>query len=275
MVSATWFRPAPQAWLLVVLAGLIGYCDFPLQWVIGSPLSPTRSYISELSVAGQPAYQAFRIGDLVAGFGLAVLAGVLLRWRPSPQIRLGSAALTAAAATSIIDALSPMTCTPSTDIRCWDGDHAAVLTQLSQMHTVSGVIGFTAMVIAIAAYGSALRRQSETRHLGSTGLAVAAVGAVLGCVQIGTALSGSDWTGLFERMHVLTVTAYLAALTVVVARSAGQAKRPPVERQPAPTRGPGRKPSPLTAVDEQTAAGGPKALSGNRPAKDAGHGGPL
>lgn len=226
MVSVTRFRSARQSWSLVVLAGLIGYCDFPLQWVIGSPLSLTRSYISELSVAGQPAYQAFRTGDLVAGFGLAVLAGTLTLWRPSPQMRLGSAALTAAAATSIVDALSPMTCTPSTDIRCWDGDHAALLTQLSQLHTVSGVIGFTAMVIAIAAYGSALRRQSETRHLGCTGLAVAAVGAVLGCVQIGMALAASDWTGLVERIQVLTMTAYLAVLAVVVARSGGRPDRP-------------------------------------------------
>lgn len=221
MVSTPRFRPAPQPWLLVVLAGLIGYCDFPLQWVIGSPLSTMRSYISELSVAGQPAYQTFRIGDLAAGFGLTVLAGILLLWRPSPPMRLGSVALTIAAATAIIDALSPMTCTPSTDVQCWDGDHAAVLAQLSQLHTISGVIGFAAMVIAMAASGTALRRQSETRHLGSTGLVVAAVGAVLGCVQIGMALAGSDWTGLFERMQVLTMTAYLTALTIVIARSAG------------------------------------------------------
>jgi hypothetical protein len=222
MVSTTRFQPAPEPWLLVVFAGLIGYCDFPLQWVIGSPLSPTRSYISELSVAGQPAYQAFRIGDVVAGVGLTVLAGILLLWRPSPPMRLGSAALTAAAVTSIIDALSPMTCTPSTDIGCWDGDHAAVLTQLSQLHTVSGVIGFAAMVIAIAASGTALRRQSETRDLGSTGLGVAAVSALLGGVQIGLALNGSDWTGLFERVQVLTMAGYLIVLTCVLARSAGR-----------------------------------------------------
>lgn len=237
MASTVRFRPAPQPWLLVGVAGLIGYCDFPLQWVIGSPLSPARSYISELSVAGQPAYQAFRIGDLVAGFGLTVLGGILLLWRPSPPMRLGSAALTIAAATAIIDALSPMTCTPSTDVWCWDGDHAAVSAQLSQLHTISGVIGFAAMVIAMAAFGTALRRQSETRRLGSTGLVVAAVGALLGCVQIGMALTGSDWTGLFERIQVLTMTAYLAALTIVVARSAGRShnRMRSENRRPAPT----------------------------------------
>jgi Protein of unknown function (DUF998) len=257
MVSTARFRPAPRPWLLAVLAGLVGYCDFPLQWVIGSPLRPTRSYISELSVAGQPAYEAFRVGDLVAGFGLAVLAAVLLLWRPSPPMRLGSAALTVAAATAIIDAMSPMTCTPSTDIRCGDGDHAAVLTQLSQLHTGSGVIGFAAMVIAMAAYGTALRRQSESRLLGAAGLAVAVVGAVLGGVQIGTALAGSDWTGLFERIQVLTMTAYLTVLTGVVARSAGRASRSAVE-----------------PVDKEIAAAGPKALSITSGRSDAGHSGP-
>ncbi len=271
MLSTTRLRSA-QPWLLIVLAGLIGYCVFPLQWVIGSPLSLTRSYISELSVAGQPAYQAFRIGDLVAGVGLTVLAGIVLLWRPSPPMRLGSAALIIAAATSIIDALSPMTCTPSTDIACWDGDHAAVLAQLSQLHTASGVIGFAAMVIAMAAFGTALRRQPETRHLGSTGLVVAAVGAVLGCVQIGTALAGSDWTGLFERIQVMTMTAYLSALTIVIARSAGRRRNRPRSgnRRPSPESGwKSRQLTKRLQLEAQRPCPAAAAQS------DAGHSGPL
>lgn len=208
-----------------MLVGLIGYCNFPLQWVVGSALSPTRSYISELAVAGQPYYQVFRIGDLVAGIGLAILAGVLVIWRPSSPMRLGSAALVVAAATSVVDALSPMSCAPSVDPRCWAADHAAVSTQLSQLHTISGVVGFTAVLLAMAAYGVALGGQPGMRRLGLVGLTCAAIGGVLGGIEIVTALADTDWTGLFERIHVAIVGTFLVMLTFAVARTTSPASR--------------------------------------------------
>ena len=208
-----------------MLVGLIRYCDFPLQWIVGSPLSPTRSYISELAVAGQPYYQFFRMGDLVAGIGLAVLAGVLVIWRPSSPMRLGSAALVVAAATSVVDALSPMSCAPSVDPRCWAADHAAVSTQLSQLHTISGVVGFTAILFAMAAYGVALGGQPGMRHLRLMGLTCAAIGAVLGGIEIVTALADTDWTGLFERIHVAIVGTFLVMLTFAIARTTSPASR--------------------------------------------------
>ncbi len=38
----------------VGLVASVAYSSFPLQWVVGSRLSVIRSYVSELSVAGQP-----------------------------------------------------------------------------------------------------------------------------------------------------------------------------------------------------------------------------
>jgi hypothetical protein len=231
-VTYTRFRPKLRPWTAAVLVGLIGYCDFPLQWVVGSPLSPTRSYISELAVAGQPYYQVFRIGDLAAGIGLAILAGILVIWRPSSPTWLGSAALAVAAATSIVDALCPMSCAPSVDPRCWAADHGALSTQLSQLHTVSGVIGFTAVLFAMAAYGVALSSRPATRHLGSVGLTCAAIGAVLGGIEIGTALADADWTGLFERIHVAVIGTFLLMLTFAVARTTSPATRSVVSSLP-------------------------------------------
>lgn len=224
-VTYTRFRPEPRPWTVAVLVGLIGYCDFALQWVVGSTLSPTRSYISELAVAGQPYHQVFRIGDLAAGMGLAILAGVLVIWRPSSRMRLGSAALAVGAATSIVDALSPMSCAPSVDPRCWTADHASLWTQLSQLHTISGVVGFTAVLIAMASYGAALGSQPDTRRLGLVGLTCAAIGALLGGIEIATALTDSDWTGLFERIHVTVVSTFLLMLTFVVAQTTNPATR--------------------------------------------------
>lgn len=98
-------------------------------------------------------------------------------------------------------------------------------TQLSQLHTVSGVVGFTAVLFAMAAYGIALSSRPATRHLGSAGLTCAAIGAILGGIEIGTALADTDWTGLFERIHVALVGTFLLTLTFVVARATSPATR--------------------------------------------------
>lgn len=87
-----------------------------------------------------------------------------------------------------------MNCAPSIDSQCWAADDAP----LSQLHTVSGVIGFTAVATAVTAYGAELRHQPRTRRLGSAGLALAAAGAVLGSIEVITVLAGTDWTALFD-----------------------------------------------------------------------------
>ena len=50
----------------------------------------------------------------------------------------------------------------------------------NQLHTISGVVGFTAILFAMAAYGVALGGQPGMRHLRLMGLTCAAIGAVLG-----------------------------------------------------------------------------------------------
>jgi hypothetical protein len=69
----------------------------------------------------------------------------------------------------------------------------------------------------MTAYGAELRHQRRTRRLGSAGLALAAAGAVPGSIEVITVLAGTDWTALFERIHVVTVSAWLASLPIVVA----------------------------------------------------------
>jgi len=40
---------------LTALVGVLAYCDFPVEWLVNSQLSPLRSYVSELAVAFEPA----------------------------------------------------------------------------------------------------------------------------------------------------------------------------------------------------------------------------
>jgi len=212
-------RPGLRLCAIAGLVGLVAYCDFPLQWVIGSQLSPLRAYISELSVAGQPASLAFRISDIAAGIGLAVLASVFATWRPTSGTRTGRAALTAAAVASIVDGASPMTCAPSIDQQCWTADHAGLSTQLTQLHTISGLFGFSAVLIAIVSYSVALMHRPSTRCFGAAGLTVATAAAALGGIEVGMILTAAGWTGLVERVQVCLISAWLASLAICVLRS--------------------------------------------------------
>ncbi|MFE5588142.1 DUF998 domain-containing protein, partial [Kitasatospora sp. NPDC056531] len=143
----------------VGLLGALAYSSFPLQWVVGSRLGLLRSYVSELSVPGQPASVLFRASDAASGMSLAALA-IGLAGSCVGGSRRGLAAVIALAATglcSAADGLWPMPCAPSADVVCRARDRGTLAAQLAQPHTLTGLLEFTAAVIAAVLFGSALR----------------------------------------------------------------------------------------------------------------------
>jgi hypothetical protein len=180
----------------------------------GDRITVERAYISELSVTGQPAHLLFRISDIAAGVGLTVLAAVFTRWPPTAATRTGGVALTTVAAASVVDGVSPMGCAPSIDLQCWRADHASLTAQLAQPHTVSGLIGFTACMIAITAYSAVLRHQPGLQRLAAAGFAAAGVAACLGGIEIAMALTAAPGVGLAERVQVVVISGWLAALSL-------------------------------------------------------------
>lgn len=198
---------------VVGLVAIAAYCSFPLQWAVGSTLSPLRAYISELSVRGQPGALGFQAADAIAGLGLIALAVALAVWRPTGRMLAGSSALAVAGGASIVDSAAPMICAPSIDKPCRLSDQTDMIGQLVQPHALSGVIGFTAVLLALALFSSVLSGSPSARLLGGWGWAATAAGVVLGLVEVGMALRHVGWVGLLERVQVSVISVWLAALT--------------------------------------------------------------
>lgn len=199
---------------LLGLVGVGGYCAFPLQWVVGSTLSPLHAYISELSVAGQPGVLLFRAADGIAGVGLTALAAALAVWLPTGRIWAGSFALVVAGGASIVDAAVPMPCAPSIDQHCRSIDRAGLIGQLSQPHTVSGVVGFAAVLLAMAAFSSGLCHVRGEHRLGHWGWGATVYGIALGVIEIVMVLRDIRCVGLLERVQVGVIGTWLAVLAV-------------------------------------------------------------
>jgi Protein of unknown function (DUF998) len=203
-------RRASLPLVVVGLTGFVGvlaYCDFPVQWLVNSHLSPLRSYVSELAVAGQPARSFFRFSDIAAGVGLIAVASV------------AHLSAMVAGISSMADGLWPMPCAPSIDLSCRATEEAIHTAQVVQPHTASSLIGFSALLCAIGFYGAALIRNPGYRKLGASGLSAAAVAALLGGVDIAMCLTASTaLVGLVERIQVTVIAAWLAVLILCVAR---------------------------------------------------------
>src|SRR6266540_3987367 len=210
-------KPSPMAQRRLAvggMAGLVGaaaYSSFLLARLFGSTLDPVDSYVSELGVRAQPASAFFRASDALAGLLIVLLALVLRDGLPGDWRREAGRAG------------HPMGCTPSINVVCRPHrSFIGLLAQLREAHTVSSVIGVVAAVASMLLLGSLLREIPRWRCLGGigqlTGLAVAA----LGLLELPLSLA-SHWVGLVERISVLWVSGWLAALATLALRGGAQA----------------------------------------------------
>ncbi|GHF18756.1 hypothetical protein GCM10017786_60640 [Amycolatopsis deserti] len=202
------------------VAGLGAACGnsvFVLAGPLGSTLSAKASYVSELEVGGEPASGLFRAFDIATG---AMIIAVALTLPTALSARLAvrvvSVSLCGAGIASIFDALNPMPCAPSVDLRCRSYEETAnLVVQLQQGHTVSSVLGELAMFAAMSALAVVTWRGTNRR------LARIAVGlgmgfAVSGLATVTLTLVGSQDVGAVERAQVAVESAWLALLAVHV-----------------------------------------------------------
>jgi Protein of unknown function (DUF998) len=143
----------------------------------------------------------------------------------------GRAALAMAGAASVFDGWHPMDCMPSIDAACRPHrDLIGLIVQRREAHTVSGVIGVVAAIASMLLLGSLLREIPRWRHLGEIGQLAALAVIALGLLELPLSLT-NRWVGLVERIYVLWVSGWFAALAVVALRTAiprqadGQANR--------------------------------------------------
>ncbi|GAA1821757.1 DUF998 domain-containing protein [Planosporangium flavigriseum] len=209
-----------------VVAGAC-YSSFLAAGAVGSRLSITDSYVSELGVPGQPASAFFRATDLAAGVFIAVLAVALgVHLRPERRGTLGFLCLAGVGLASIVDGLRPMPCTPSTSEPCRRHiDEVTIFAQLHQGHTVSSVLGVLAAQAAMLLLGASPRVRRSWPRFARASLVSGVVLVVLGLSEVPLALYQD--VGVLERIHVLLISAWIAALGWYPSR-ARSVETPPV-----------------------------------------------
>lgn len=210
--------------LLGGVAGLVGTAatdSFLLARPLNPRLEPINSYVSELGVRTQPASGWFRASDILAGL-LIVLLALLLR-EALPRHRhadAGRAALATSGAASVADGWHPMGCAPSIMAACRPHpDLLGLLGQLRELHTVSSVIGIVAALASMLLLGSLLREIPRWRRLGELGLSAALVVIATGLLELPLSLTG-HWVGLVERLQLLWISGWIAALALLALRTA-------------------------------------------------------
>ena len=221
-----------------------------LAWVAalarpGAPPART-SYVSELMALDQPWGTPLRAVDGLAG--IAVLAGVALarpmvpargtRSRPWVLTILVCIAVTGAA--TLVDALSPMSCSPTLSEACALAEHAGAVPFPHRFHPVSSSIAIGGVVVTLLVVVASLWRLPAARPVTLVGravrwsLTVAAVALVAttvwSLVEVAGATPGTplvgrvgvDAVGLSQRLQVTIAGLCLLLLALLLPARRGR-----------------------------------------------------
>jgi hypothetical protein len=221
-------HPAVVGYAVAGLAAGACYSSFLAAPPLGSRLSMADSYVSELEAPGQPARTLFRLTDLVAALLILVLAVALFnRVRPEGRSSLGCLFLAGVGLSSLADGLDPMPCAPSISEACRRRlDEVPIITQLHQRHTLFGVVGVCAAVLAMLLLGSSGRVRRWQPRLGRESRVGGLVLAALVCAEVPLAVRGHG-IGAVERLHVLLISAWIVGLGWQLFRSPPRPKHVP------------------------------------------------
>ena len=129
-------------------------------WVIapwvGSELSPRTSFVSELYAEGQPFARLFRLSDAFAG---ATLLAAMWLWRaPATPAwwRVGRWSIAGFGLSTMLDAIFPMSCTPTNDPVCEKRDAAFAVPLSHNIHNITTTLAGLFLLIASVALAMAL-----------------------------------------------------------------------------------------------------------------------
>ncbi len=215
-------QPAPhrRAQALLVLAA-VAYCGLLWEAALGYPVSPSSSYLSELAAADQPWRWVFRAGDLVAGSAALTAALLLLRSlriaaRRAVVGRLTLAALAVFGSATVLDALLPLRCSPSTDAACAAADAAGTLGFAHEAHSVTSTVAVSAAVVlavGLVALGWRARRSIGAGIVPMVAGTVAlAATLALSVLSLRAELAGGSPPGIVQRAQTLSFSLVLLGL---------------------------------------------------------------
>lgn len=208
------------------LAALAAICYS--SWLLApifSPLhDPVRSYVSELAASKEPKALFYQLMDLTAGAAIYT-ACILVIWcdrpgwkRAMPFVLLGCFGLV-----TIIDALLPLSCTPTSDQICALEESLGLVPLAHQLHlyssTTVGLLG-AATVMWTSVYAWRHQTPAELRVGGL-------VLAVVHLLTLGwTTLAALDvigvGLGVAQRISLMTLTIWWVLLFTLWHRSPGR-----------------------------------------------------
>ncbi|WP_373306937.1 DUF998 domain-containing protein [Streptomyces longisporoflavus] len=210
---------------LLLALGAVAYSAWLLEAVLGTPLSPVNSYVSELAALDQPYGTLFRTTDLAAG--LLILAGAAgaLLWLPRRWWTVvGWAGLALYGAATAVDSRLPMSCAPTADALCEARERAGLVPLTHTAHVVSSSVAVTGALVGMAALTLAARRYGTLPSLVRPAglllllLELAATVWTLAAVAAFDAGYGTWALGMGQRLQVLLIAGWLGLLASALVR---------------------------------------------------------
>lgn len=191
--------------LLAVAA--LGYCGVLWEALVGFPMDPTSTFLSELAATDQPTRWLFSATDLVSGLALLASGVLLLRSRARRGRRwvvAAAVALVVFGTGTVLDVLSPMPCAPSVDAACAAREAAVGLGFSDQIHKVTSVVAdVAACVLALWVVLVGLRAGAGLVRRAAMVVGVAALGCslVVSVLALQVELDGGAAPGVLQRMQ--------------------------------------------------------------------------
>lgn len=221
-------RSAVPAWLLAAA----GVCY--LSWVAGDILTPlplATSFTSEYAAGGQVGAHYFRLADGASGILLATAGGLLWLLLGRGWARWGALALVGWGGSTIVDAVSPMSCSPHGQPTCvLTADSFATTADI--IHVLSSSAATVCAVLAVVLL-------SGWRPLAMGVVAATiAVTAISGLHEIGITVP----VGYVQRAQLLLLSGWAITRPGALATWPACPVAPPAAH-PRPTSRPGTKPA--------------------------------
>lgn len=204
------------------------YLGLPMEAVLGFPLDPASSYLSELAAKDQPHGVAFRLADGIGA--VLVLVGVTLlsaRCAAPRGAVYGTVTLALFAVATIADVIFPMACATSADPECARGDAEHTLGLSHQIHLVSSALALAAVNVSAVLLSAFATRRRRRAHQGlPVALLVLAAVLLVSSVTVSVAaLAGATdgalpaGAGYLQRVQTVSVCLYLLVFPWVLARA--------------------------------------------------------
>lgn len=202
--------------ILLLLVGGLLYADWVVEFFLPIALSPSTSFISELSALDEPYHAVFRALD-VAG-GVIVMAGALFAFVASPKSRtfvITWSALALFGLSNVLDAMTPLSCTITVQNSCTDQISRNPWNWVGDPHVYASTGEEAFFAIAVVATALAMRRSGASRFDRRFALTLGAL-TVLASVLSGlldvelTFLGRDDLLGLVQRAEVLLIACWIA-----------------------------------------------------------------